>query len=313
MEEILAIAEMDASTKNVAPVTELSVEDLMVESAMNSLGVSSDKSEKAKQELNEYIAVMLEKEKEDAFEAVRYAIYKVVPQVMTYREAVLEETADDFKMVNELNNDMLDMQGKFAASNDTTGIGDAHAVGVETALEYFEKAGMNAEKVNQMMQDGVLPNGIGTQILENLNDITSSTYEMADSGYGPNYFDPRNHKYGQAAGLFNGLVGIEKNAYITETEGSQSYFVYETPSAKQDTWTNDRSRAYGIDSSQAPYASQLNDNNVVIQSSLNGYSKKVEADFKFKIEEYGQYLSLSSQLYDSGVKSVQVHVKEQRG
>ena len=43
----------------------------MIESAMNSVGVSSDKSEEAKQELNEYIAIMLEKEKkEDAFEAV---------------------------------------------------------------------------------------------------------------------------------------------------------------------------------------------------------------------------------------------------
>jgi len=313
MEEILAIAEMDASTKNVAPVTELSVEDLMVESAMNSLGVSSDKSEKAKQELNEYIAVMLEKEKEDAFEAVRYAIYKVVPQVMTYREAVLEETADDFMMVNELNNDMLDMQGKFAASNDLTSHSEGQAVGMENAFAYFEKAGMNAEKVNQMMQDGVLPNGIGTQILENLNDITTSTYEMADDGNGPTYGDPRTHKYGQSAGLFNGLTGIEKNAYITTTGSNQSYFVYATQTAEQDSWINDRSRAYGIDASQAPYASQLNDNNVVIQSSLNGYSKKVEADFKFKIEEYGQYLSLSSQLYDSGVKSVQVHVKEQRG
>lgn len=310
MEEILAIAEMDASAKNKAPMTELSVEDLMVESAMNSVGVSSDKSEEAKQELNEYIAIMLEKEKEDAFEAVRYAIYKVVPQVMTYREAVLEETADQFNAVNELNNDMLDMQGKFAASGDTTEIAYGETVGVETALEYFKKAGMNAEKVEQMIDDGILPSGIGNAMLENLREITSSTYSLTS---GPGY-DPRDHQYGQATGLFNGLVGVETRAVITsQGDGSgQGYFTDDQISPEEDAWVGNRTTAFYYDHDMAPYASQLNDNNTIIQMSLNGYSKEVEADFKFKIEEYGQYLSLSSQMFDSGVKGVQVHVKDQR-
>jgi len=53
MNEILAFPELDVSAKKVAPV-ELSVEELMMESAMDSVGVSSDKSEEAKRELEEY-------------------------------------------------------------------------------------------------------------------------------------------------------------------------------------------------------------------------------------------------------------------
>lgn len=310
MNEITAIAEEGISTKPV-PALELSVEDLMTESAMNSLGVSEQKSEEAKRELDEYIAVMLEKEQEDAFEAVRYAIYKVVPQVMTYREAVLEETADQFKVVNDLNSDMLDMQGKYAASGDTTMINDIQAIGVENAYEYFQKANMNAEKVKQMMDEGLLPKGIGQTMLSNLNEITNSTYtyfEFSD-------FEPRNYKYGQAVGLFNGLVGNEMYATVTSDSsgGNQSYFTRPLPTAEQDIWDDDRTWALKQEMDHGPYASGLNDNNSVIQMSLNGYSKEVEADFKFKIEEYGQYLSLSSQMYDSGNKGVKVHVSGQRG
>lgn len=304
MNEILAIAEKDVSTKNPAQVEELSVEGLMIESAMNSLGVSSDKSEEAKQELNEYIAVMLEKEKEDAFEAVRYAIYKVVPQVMTYREAVLEETADQFNMVNELNNDFLDMQGKFAASGDLTMINETQAIGVENAYEYFQKAKMNTEKVEQMMEEGILPSGIGHSMIENLEEITNSTY----APYEDPSVDPRNYKYGQASGLFNGLVGVHTTA--TWTDGS--YFTRPIATPEDDAWDNNRTWALSQEQVQGPYASKLNDNNTVLQMNLNGYSKEVEADFKFKIEEYGQFLSLSSQMFDSGVKGVQVHVKDQR-
>jgi len=301
MNEILAFPELDVSAKKVAPV-ELSVEELMMESAMDSVGVSSDKSEEAKRELEEYIAIMLEKEKEDAFEAVRYAIYRVVPQVMTYREAVLEETADQFNMVNELNNDMLDMQGKFAASGDLTQLNADKIQGVENAYAYFQKAGMNAEKVRQMMEDGVLPHGIGTSMLENLEEITTSYQnETGDTS-----------EYGPATTLFNGMVGIDTWA-MADYDTSSPYMYHKTPEADEfDAWQRDRSTAFLIDEGSAPYASSLNDNNTVIQSSLNGYSKEVEAEFKFNIEEYGQYLSLSSQLYDSGVKSVQVHVKEQR-
>lgn len=310
MNEITAIAEEGISTKPV-PALELSVEDLMTESAMNSLGVSEQKSEEAKRELNEYIAVMLEKEQEDAFEAVRYAIYKVVPQVMTYREAVLEETADQFKVVNDLNSDMLDMQGKYAASGDTTIINGSQSVGMENAYEYFQKANMNAEKVKQMMDDGLLPKGIGQTMLSNLNEITNSTYAPFEE---PNT-DPRNYKYGQATGLFNGLVGNEMYATFTGASGdpNQSYFVRPIASASQDAWDDDRTWALKQETVHGPYASGLNDNNSVIQMSLNGYSKEVEADFKFKIEEYGQYLSLSSQMYDSGNKGVKVHVSGQRG
>lgn len=308
MEQILAIAEEGISTSK-APV-ELQVEDLMMESAMNSVGVSSDKSEEAKRELEEYIAVMLEKEKEDAFEAVRYAIYKVVPQVMTYREAVLEETADQFNVVNDLNNDMLDMQGKYAAAGDTTMINPTQAAGVENAYDYFQKAQMNADKVKQMMDDGLLPKGIGNTMLSNLEEITNSTYTALDA---PSV-DPSNYKYGQATGLFNGLVGNDVYATFTGAAGdpNQSYFVRPIATASQDAWENNRTWALSQETVHGPYASSLNDNNSVIQMSLNGYSKEVEAEFKFKIEEYGQYLSLSSQMYDSGNKGVKVHVQGQR-
>jgi len=312
MEEILAIAEMDVSAKNKAPMTELSVEDLMVESAMNSIGVSSDKTDEAKQELNEYIAIMLEKEKEDAFEAVRYAIYKVVPQVMTYREAVLEETADQFNAVNELNNDMLDMQGKFAAAGNQEYVLGGKSEGVENAYAYFQKVGMNAEKVKQMIDDGILPRGIGNSMLENLNDITDSTYTMLyHDGQSYRGTDPRDLEYGQAAGLFNGFVGTKITAYA-DVGIPGGYETEPQIAADQDTFNSGTSRAYKYDEAHAPYASQLNDNNTIVLMSLNGYSKEVEADFKFKIEEYGQYLSLSSQMFDSGVKGVQVHVKDQR-
>lgn len=312
MQEILAVAEMDASTKTKAPMTELSVEDLMIESAMNSVGVSSDKSEEAKQELDEYIAIMLEKEKEDAFEAVRYAIYNVVPQVMTYREAILEETADQFNAVNELNNDMLDMQGKFAAAGDQEYVLNGKSEGVESAYAYFQKVGMNAEKVKQMMADGIIPNGIGNAMLENLNEISNSTYTMLyhDGVENPNA-DPRDLKYGQATGLFNGLVGTKIMAYADD-QASGGYYTQPQAPATEDNFAGDRSRAYRYDNAHAPYASQLNDNNNAIAISLNGYSKEVEAEFKFKIEEYGQYLSLSTQMYDTGAKGNQVHVKDQR-
>jgi hypothetical protein len=314
MDEILAIAEMNASTKVKAPV-ELSVEDLMVESAMNSVGVSSDKSEEAKQELNEYIAVMLEKEKEDAFEAVRYAIYKVVPQVMTYREAVLEETADQFNAVNDLNNDMLDMQGKFGAAGDTTELADGKVNGMENAYAYFQKAGMNADKVKQMMDDGILPSGIGNAMLENLNEITSATFEYPNVIYD---YTPEQFKYGQSAGLFNGLVGIEATASPggDSTNPTGGYNVIDTKEAYPYAGTGDDTAAwrgvYDNEEVYAPFTSKLNDNNTIIQSSLNGYSKQVEAEFKFEIEEYGQYLSLSSQMYDTGAKGNQVHVRDQR-
>jgi len=309
MQELLAISELDTSTKKAAP-QELSVEGLMLESAMDSVGVSSDKSEEAKQELQEYIAVMLEKEKDDAFEAVRYAIYKVVPQVMTYREAVLEETADQFNAVNDLNNGMLDMQGKFADAGDMTVLGHSNTAGVESAYAYFETAKANATKVQQMIDNGTLPNGIGNSILDNLDQIVNSTYDYPDT---PD-FDPSFHKHYQATGLFNGLVGTDMQAYSSTDPNNPDnsfYYVNNTPSAAEDPWKNDRTTAYYNDSTFAPYANGLNDNNTIIQSNLNGQSKLVEAEFKFLIEEYGQYLSLSSQLYNGGVKSVQVHVKGQ--
>ena len=59
---------------------------------------------------------------------------------MTYREAVLEETADQFNLDNELNNDFLDMQGKFASSGDTTYINETQSIGVENAYEVLPKS-----------------------------------------------------------------------------------------------------------------------------------------------------------------------------
>lgn len=305
MQELLAISELDTSTKKAAP-QELSVEGLMLESAMDSVGVSSDKSEEAKQELQEYIAVMLEKEKDDAFEAVRYAIYKVVPQVMTYREAVLEEIADEFNAINGLNNDMLDMQGKFAAAGDPTSIAHGETVGVENAYEYFQKAKANTAKVQEMVDNGVLPNGIGNSILENLEEINNATYAVDEIGDG-NITEPSGSPYGQSIGLYNGLVGVKDVATYTDS----GYFTRPMTSAAQDGWTGDRTWASRVEDGYGVFANQLNDNNTIIQSSLNGQSKLVEAEFKFLIEEYGQYLSLSSQMYDGGVKSVQVHVKGQ--
>lgn len=307
MENILAIAEEDLSTTK-APM-ELSVDDLMMESAMNAVGVSSDKSEEAKRELEEYIAIMLEKEQEDPFEAVRYAIYKVVPQVMTYREAVLEETADEFRVVNELNNDMLEMQGLYAASNDTTILGHSNTVGVENAYKYFEKAQVNAEKVKGMIDAGILPKGLGNSMLDNLNEIVNSTYDFPTGG------DPSLHKHYQATGLFNGLIGAQWMAYSSTNPDNPDdtfYYVREVPEAKYDAWIDNSTDAYKNVSQYLPYASELNDNNTIIQSNLNGYSKKVEADFKFEIEEYGQYLTLLAQIDNSSVKSIQVHVREQR-
>ena len=67
---------------------------------------------------------------------------------------------------------------------------------------------------NEMMEDGILPHGIGSSMLENLEEITNSTYAPYEANGAP--ADPRDYKYGQATGLFNGLVGTETYATYTE-------------------------------------------------------------------------------------------------
>jgi len=109
--------------------------------------------------------------------------------------------------------------------------------------------------------------------------------------------------YDRPEALFNGLRGVKQ--YIDADGDLQTRDVNQEG---VDGASGD-SAAYLMDSQFGPYANQLNDCNSIISMSLNGVAKETTAEFRFKIDEYGQYLSLSAQLYDTGAKNVQVHQK----
>lgn len=368
MEEILAVAEMDPSTKKAAQNEALSVEGLVMEAAMDSVGIASTPDEQ--EELNIRLAKLIKLSEGEGidgedlgwngpFMAVRYAIAKVVPQVMTYQEAVLEETAVQFKNINELNQDFAAMQGHFGAAAD---VKDEEAVGLVDGEAYFDKAAGILEEDPRYVIEG----GIGETIVENLEEITTGDYpdgsvvaahncksndwscgnwyEEYWSSY-PYTFHGWTFKcatsnvvcqskreqhtgavcesakarameyscaghsgsssavYDRPEALFNGLRGVKQ--YIDADGDLQTRDVNQEG---VDGASGD-SAAYLMDSQFGPYANQLNDCNSIISMSLNGVAKETTAEFRFKIDEYGQYLSLSAQLYDTGAKNVQVHQK----
>lgn len=403
MDKILAVAEMEASTKKSAPEA-LSVEGLMMETAMTAVGVSSD-ADDAENELNTRIAEMLRIEKEglkggngeaDPFAAVMYAFKKVIPQVMTYQEAVLEETADQFNEINALNKDLAAMQGNFGASGETTpavnGNGEeGNILGMEQAQAYFAKADEIYNK-GSWANLGKVGETIGENLKEIINDKNTDApafgsytaaepkdHNCANSNYkcglwsyirdsSGNDFEqvfwcqsygaqPQNgngsycatkdmngnvtqgctgvdvggkkhkqegadkdtrltatHDYWQAANLFNGIRGAKEYVAGADSDRGHGYGgLIQQPTGSSSLNDKGESQAFRFVRDYGSFVNRMDNCNTVISIALNGISKEKTAEFNFKIEEYGQYLSLSSQLYDSGLKGIEIHLKEQRG
>jgi len=286
----------------------------------------------AEGELDDLIGAMcgeLDSGEYDApFLAMMMAMYRVVPKLMECKELKLVEETQEFKYVHRLNVEMAEAQKNFAASgvkgepvDHTSWQSGTAAPESDVEGEYL---GLNAGREYGDKLDGMVynDNGGAFEYMGVLGDTMAGAVDKigAISTYiNPEPWNANRQAYGGGSSqaetydladtLWSGLNGtdwrLEGDSY-----NNQMY----------DHSTHMGGMPFVNGQSEAMYSQQLTTSgldeavtqNAVMQTALNSYSKKVEAEFKFEMESYNSIVNLRQTMYQDCINLGETHVSRLR-
>jgi len=311
------------------------VED--IEKALAEMGAAKESADAAKAELNRLIADKLH-DGADPFVAMLDAMLYVIPQLMKYKEEKLVEKTASFEYINSLNAYMAETQKNFAASADA---GVAHDARNEAGdFQYGETTGLasgRAYEANLLtLGSKDLFAGLPGEVQDVMNGSVSTTLGLKgstpDAGEWVKedlaiYGKTPKTSYNLSETLWGGLnapqwrmgAGSEgeydNNLYNTNPYGqiSPQEFDYFAQGSEHDgSMVGNQTEASYLMGQLAPVVDEAVTQNAVMLSTLNGYSKKVESEFKFEMENYNTIVSLNGLMYSDQINLNNTHITRLR-
>jgi hypothetical protein len=299
-----------------------------IEKALAEMGVAKENADEAKAELNRLIAEKLY-DGADPFVAMMDAMLYVIPQLMTYKEEKLVEATASFEYINSLNAYMAETQKNFSASADrgaaqdgsntygTYQYGSTSFTDPATGRVHGLNAGRAYEANLMTLESQDLFAGLPGDVQDVMNGSIDETLGLEtltpDSRDWDTFDTAAKEKYNLSETLWGGINapkwrmwGGNEHQYdnnLYDTAGDQPNFNY---------FVDGQSQASYLTGELTIVVDQAVTQNAVMQSTLNGYSKKVESEFKFEMENYNTIVSLNTLMYQDQINLNNTHITRLR-
>lgn len=327
MNELVNIEEMGAvGGKKPALMTAEDglVED--IEKALAEMGTAKENADAAKVELDRLIADKLH-DGADPFVAMMDAMLFVVPQLMKYKEEKLVEKTASFEYINSLNAYMAETQKNFAVSGDYGTPQDGHNNGSykfgntsyvdsETGRVHGLDAGKAYQSNLMTLGSQDLFAGLPGDVQDVMNDSIEETLGLKtlapDAGKWKGDGTPR-AEYNLTQTLWSGLNSPNwRMSGGDEKQYSNNLYDVSGGQPNHEYFVDGQTEASYLTGQLMPVLDQAVTQNAVMQSTLNGYSKKVESEFKFEMENYNTIVSLNGLMYQDQLNLNNTHITRLR-
>lgn len=304
-----------------------------INQALAEMGVAKQNADAAKVELDRLIADKLN-DGADPFVAMMDAMLFVIPQLMKYKEEKLVEKTASYEYINSLNAYMAETQKNFAASADV----DTPKMGSNVYGPYQygntsytdstgRKHGLDAGKEYQSNLTTLgadelfagLPGDVQSVMYGSIDETLGLKTLTPDSGKWNTYEANPKKEYNLSETLWSGVNApkwrmwggnehqYDNNLYdVSSNQGNSDEY------QKYNYFVEGRSQASYLTSQLNVVVDQAVTQNAVMQSTLNGYSKKVESEFKFEMENYNTIVSLNGLMYQDQLNLNNTHITRLR-
>lgn len=318
IEELMAVSKPGGAVSSQNSL----IED--IHSSLLDMAAATENANEAKSELDRLIAEKLH-DGADPFVAMMDAMLYVVPQLMKYKEEKLVEKTASFEYINSLNAYMAETQKNFSRSANA---GEASANGnYSSGNTSYEKDGevhgLNAGKNYQTNLNMILSEDLLAGLPADIQDVMNGSIGITLGLKGKT----------PEAGKWTGLMskteysmpevlwgGLNASQWRMEGDGTYSNNLYSTSNEKQNSFNyfGDPKDPYGkseagyVADKLLPVVDEAVTQNTVMETTLNGYSKKVESEFKFEMENYNSIVSLNGLMYQDQINLNETHISRLR-
>lgn len=291
-----------------------------VQMAMEDIGEAEAKRKAEEVILNDLIQSKIVQES-DPFIAMMNAMLVVIPQLMKVKEELLVEKTADFDYVSSLNAYMAEAQTNFAYSGDK-GEGTNHGGYITGSTSYTDESGrVHGYDAAKAYQDslstirtekllGGLPadvQGIMNEAIVTSLNLVAYTNDLSTWG---GYHDMREYTLPEVLWAGNNsaewtFVGRDPSTYTNQHYGYMT--------GDEDLFLgHNRTAASYVTEQVSPVFDDAVTQNNILQNTFNGYSKQIEAGYKFEMENYNSIVNTDAQMYQSMIGQNNAHSKRLR-
>jgi len=294
-----------------------------VQMAMGEIGEAEAKRKAEEQVLDDLIHTKLVGES-DPFIAMMNAMLLVVPQLMKCKEELLVEKTASYDYISSLNAYMAETQQHFAHSGDKADpVYQDHGYGgfYSGQMTYYDSNGRvrgygaakEYGKNLETIRIEKLFGGLSGDMQGILNEAVSTSLDLMgytpDIGKWPKQDFVYMEQYDLSQSLWAGLNGPE---WIMQGPDVYTNKHYGYTTGKEELFVGGRTAASYLTGQLSPVVDDAVTQNSIIENSLNGYSKQVEASYKFEMENYNSIVNTDAQMYQAQINQSNAHSKRLR-
>lgn len=284
-----------------------------VQKAMEEIGEAEAERKAEEAVLDELIQSKLVAE-DDPFIAMMNAMLIVIPQLMKTKEELLVEKTANYDYVSSLNAYMAEAQQNFANSGEIDNLVDqgGYTTGDATGMAYAKAYAGNLSTLrNEGLFDG-MSHEIQSILYEAVTTSLSLEAHTPDADSWNAAFNK--DKYDLSETLWAGLNSPE---WIFEGQNTDR-FTNKNYADGSDLFRNVNNElmtgtaAAYQGTELGPVLDDAVTQNTIIENTLNGYSKQVEAGYKFEMENYNSIVNTDAQMYQAQINQNRAHTNRLR-
>lgn len=292
-----------------------------VQKSIEEIGVAEAKQKAEEAVLDDLILSKLVQE-DDPFIAMMNAMILVIPQLMKCKEELLVTKTANYDYISSLNAYMAETQQHFAYSSDKVdptlngsySSGETSYTNTTTGnVHGYKAAEAYAINLSTMQTEGLLE-GLGDDAKGILDEaITVSLGLKAYTPETSSWNSSFNMKeYNLQQGLWQGLNNPE---WIFEGTNTSRYTNanYDYTTGKENLFgDNTKTAATYLGVELSVVLDDAVTQNTIIENTLNGYSKQIEASYKFEMENYNSIVNTDAQMYQAQLNQNNAHTRRLR-
>lgn len=290
--------------------------------AMGEMKVAEVSKAAAEAELDQLISTKIEGE-EDPFLAMMNAMLYVIPQLMKCKEEGLVEKTASYDYVSSLNAYMAETQTRFAYSGDRdVASGDEYQSGKTSYTDEYTgvhglAAGIAYRDNLQTLQSESLLAALPGDVQGIMNEAITTTLSL-------NAKTPNSDAWAQPDGTAKKEYNVEESLWaglnsakwkMSEDGTQYSNNQYDPGNGQEGVnYFKDegKTEAAYVSGKLAPVIDDAVTQNTILENTLNGYSKQVESEFKFEMENYNTIVNMDGQMYQAQIHQNSAHAKRLR-
>jgi hypothetical protein len=285
-----------------------------VQKAMEEIGVAEAKTKAEEAILDDLIQTKLVAE-DDPFIAMMNAMLIVIPQLMKTKEELLVEKTASYDYISSLNAYMAETQQNFSMSGEKTAdisLDGGVSGGTTTGLAYAKAYAAN---LSTLQTEGLFDGMSG--------DMQGILYEAVSTSLGLEALTPETRNWNSSFTKDEYTMpetlwaGLNSPDWIFEGEDTSRY-TNKGYADDSDLFRNakgelvDQTAALYLSGKLGPVVDDAVTQNTIIENTLNGYSKQVEAGYKFEMENYNAIVNTDAQMYQAQINQNRAHTNRLR-